>query len=362
MALPSFLLRFRNRLLADPKFLEFAQKFPLTRPVARARSRDLFNLLAGFSYSQVLYACVTLRVLEHVGQAGISLADLAVKIGLTEIRTDTLVRAAVALDILGVAKTSIILGPHGAALLGQPWIMRFVEHHKYFYRDLEDPVALLHGKTAKDGLKSYWTYDESESDKKAYSDLMAASQEAVSQQILGAYNFSKQKNILDVGGGSGAFLKAVGARYPQVGLNLFDLPGVTKLVTQMPPVKIHSGDFRVDPLPEGMDMISLVRVLHDHDDDVVNALLRQIRTLSAPLNTLSAPLNTLLIAEPFAGNPANAKVTDAYFNLYFAAMGQGRTRTPKEIAAMAAAAGFGHARIWPTNMPLITGVMTFHPL
>jgi demethylspheroidene O-methyltransferase len=354
VALPSFFLRFRNRLLADPKFLTFAQRFPLTRPVARSKSRELFNLLAGFSYSQVLYACVSLRVLEHVGQAGISPSQLALKIGITETKTDVLVRAAVALDILGWAKGQLVLGPHGAALLGQPWIMRFVDHHKYFYRDLEDPVALLKGQSVPNGLRSYWTYEDGESDKQAYSELMAASQEAVSQQILGAYNFKKHKNILDVGGGSGAFLRAVGRENPHLALHLFDLQGVISLVdenSKPPKLFLHSGDFRRDPLPQGMDLISLVRVVHDHDDDVILATLRNIRAVCSTDTTL-------LIAEPFAGNAANAAVTDAYFNFYFTAMGQGRTRSPKDIAELAVKAGFGRPKNWATNLPLITGLMT----
>jgi demethylspheroidene O-methyltransferase len=354
VALPSFFIRFRNRLLADPKFLSFAQRFPLTRPVARAKSRELFNLLAGFSYSQVLYACVSLRVFQYVGQAGISPAQLALKIGIAENKTDVLVRAAVALDILGWAKGQVVLGPHGAALLAQPWIMRFVEHHKYFYRDLEDPVALLKGQVVEGGLRSYWTYENGESDKQAYSELMAASQEAVSQQILGAYNFKKHKSILDVGGGSGAFLRAVGRENPHLALHLFDLQGVTSLANQnSTPQKLllHSGDFRCDHLPKGMDLISLVRVVHDHDDEVILATLRNIRKVCST-DTI------LLIAEPFAGIAANAAVTDAYFNLYFTAMGQGRTRSPKDIAELAVRAGFGHPKVLATNLPLITGLMT----
>ncbi len=353
MALPSFLLRFRNRLLADPKFLTFAQRFPFTRPVARAKSRELFNLLAGFSYSQVLYACVSLHVLEHVGQAGISIDDLGSKIGLDENKTSVLVRAAVALDILAFDHSLVVLGAQGAALLGQPWIMRFVEHHKYFYRDLEDPVAMLQGKSSPHGLQSYWTYADGESDKSAYSELMAASQQAVAAQILGTYNFSKHKNILDVGGGSGAFLEVVGQHYPNLKLNLFDLPGVVKLAAGKPSLILHSGDFRVGPLPLGMDLISLIRVVHDHNDDAVLNILGTIRNASSPATTL-------LIAEPFAGNKANAKVTDAYFNFYFAAMGQGRTRSPAEITAIAAKAGFGRSKTWATHMPLISGLMTFH--
>jgi demethylspheroidene O-methyltransferase len=352
VALPSFLLRLRNSLLSDPKFLAFAQRFPLTRHIARRKSIDLFGLLAGFAYSQVLYACVKLGVLEHIGSAGLSIEALAEKLKLTKEGTTVLVRAAVALDILNEDKERIVLGPHGAAMIGQPWIMRFVEHHRHFYRDLEDPVALLNGQSAIGGLRSYWNYEDATADKSEYSELMAASQQAVSQQILGAYDFGRHRNLLDVGGGSGAFLRAVGARYPHLSLHLYDLPGVMPLAHGN--FTRQGGDFRSDALPKDMDIISLVRVIHDHDDAAVLALLRNVRRACAPETVV-------LIAEPFSGNKATAAVTDAYFGLYFAAMGQGRTRTPQEITALAGSSGFTQAKVWPTNMPLITGMMTFRP-
>jgi demethylspheroidene O-methyltransferase len=156
---------------------------------------------------------------------------------------------------------------------------------------------------------------------------------------------------LDVGGGSGAFLRAVGARYPRTQRHVFDLPGVTSGDAGL---TCHHGDFRRDPLPQGMDLITAVRVLHDHDDADVLALLSNIRR-ACTADT------TLLVAEPFAGNRATAAVTDAYFNMYFTAMGQGRTRTPQKIAKLAAEAGFGRMRVWSTDMPLITGVLSFSP-
>ena len=352
--LPDFLKRYRNRLLADPKFLNFAQKFLLTRPVARRKSVELFDLLAGFSYSQVLYACVVLKVFEHVGQSTIAFEHLAEKIGLPVQKTELLVRAAIALDLLDGTLDRIILGSHGAALLGQPWIMRFVEHHKYFYRDLEDPVAMLQGKTIDGGLADYWSYDKSASDKSAYSALMAASQQAVSTQVLQAYDFAKHKRLLDVGGGTGAFVDAVTSRHPHIEGHVFDLPGVVGPESSRF-IARHSGDFRNDSLPVGMDVISIVRVLHDHDDEAVLALLKNVRAAAGPETIL-------LIAEPFSGQAGTQRVTDAYFSLYFAAMGQGRTRTPKQIADLAAKAGFADAKQRSTTMPLITGLMTFKPV
>jgi demethylspheroidene O-methyltransferase len=352
--LPDFLKRYRNRLLADPKFLAFAQKFLLTRPVARRKSVELFDLLAGFSYSQVLYTCVSLKVFEHVGQSAITLQSLAEKINLPLQKTELLVRAAIALELLDGTLDCIILGPHGAALLGQPWIMRFVEHHTYFYRDLEDPVSMLKGARVEGGLADYWSYDKATSDKSAYSALMAASQQAVSAQILQAYDFSTHRKILDVGGGTGAFVGAVTRRYPHFEGHVFDLPGVVSS-EQSQSIKHYNGDFRRDSLPKGMDLISIVRVIHDHDDDAVLALLQNVRAACDPQTVL-------LIAEPFSGYAATARVTDAYFNLYFAAMGQGRTRTTAQISDLAAKAGFGEPKQLSTNMPLITGLITFKPI
>ncbi|MEN0075545.1 MAG: methyltransferase, partial [Paracraurococcus sp.] len=60
----------REGLVADPRFRRWAARFPLTRPVARRRTRALFDLCAGFVYSQVLLACVRLRLCELLRAEG----------------------------------------------------------------------------------------------------------------------------------------------------------------------------------------------------------------------------------------------------------------------------------------------------
>ena len=298
---------------------------------------------------------MSLRVIENVGLAGSSLGELAEKSQLDLSKTELLVKAAVALDLLQRDGDLVLLGAHGAALLGQPWIMKFVEHHRHFYQDLADPVALLRGASGENHLKKYWSYDDEHSSKDDYSLLMAESQKAVSQQILLAYDFRPHRRMLDVGGGVGAFLRAVGERHAALELNLFDLPGVVALAKEhagLSRIHLHSGSFHNDELPPGMDVISLVRVLHDHDDGPVLELLRKVRRAISPGGVL-------LVAEPLAGDASTAAVTDAYFNLYFAAMGQGRTRSPREIESLALQAGFGRLQRWPTDMPLITSVVSF---
>jgi demethylspheroidene O-methyltransferase len=100
-----------------------------------------------------------------------------------------------------------------------------------------------------------------------------------------------------------------------------------------PGVTIHPGSFRDDPLPAGADAISLVRVLYDHADATVGALLAKVR------QALPAG-GRLIISEPMSGGARPDPATDVYFAVYTLAMGTGRTRSAVEIAALCSAAGF----------------------
>jgi demethylspheroidene O-methyltransferase len=51
------------------------------------------------------------------------------------------------------------------------------------------------------------------------------------------------------------------------------------------------------------------------------------------------------------------RVADAYFGFYLLAMGQGRARSPAQISALLAAAGFGRTRELFTHVPLQTRVL-----
>ena len=112
----------------------------------------------------------------------------------------------------------------------------------------------------------------------------------------------------------------------------------------------HPGDFRNDPIPAGYDLITLIRILHDHDDDLAQSVLVKIRASMTPGDTL-------LIAEPMAGTPGAEAMADAYFGFYLLAMGSGRARTPQEIGAMLDKAGFARWTERRTGLPIVTRVI-----
>ena len=347
----------RNHVLSSPNFQRFASRFWLTRPIARRRAAVLFDLVAGFTYSQILSACIGTELLDKLRSGPVQASELATEIGLPAESVDRLLRGARALGLVERLGTSWALAGDGAALLGNPGIAAMVAHHRLLYADLADPVALLRRGGGGGALSSLWHYAEAAGSGNAdavadYSALMAASQPLVADQAIDAYDFRRHRRLLDVGGGEGAFLTTVARRVPELQLALFDLPAVGERAAARfsangleSRTTVFGGDFLSDSLPQGYDVVSLVRVLHDHDDAAAGALLRNVHD-ALPQG------GKLVIVEPMAGTPGAKRAGDAYFGFYLMAMGSGRPRTPKEIGAMLRAAGFGKWRLISTAVPL----------
>lgn len=351
----------RNRLLRNPRFQRWAARFPLTRPIAQRKSQALFDLCAGFVYSQTLFACVALDLFTRLEGGPCTVAVLARASGLPPQRLRTLLKAAAALDLLEFYDDDLVgLGMLGAALLGNPGVTAMIAHHHQLYADLADPVALL-AEGGGGGLARFWPYAQAESPTSiasaqaaAYTDLMAASQGLIAEDILAAWRFDRHHHVLDVGGGNAHFAQALAKATPGIAISVFDLPAVIALADQRlsapglrQRITTHGGDFFRDPLPPGADLVTLLRILHDHDDDKALALLRQV-------HRCLPPGGHVLVAEPMAlERGAARRVGDAYFGLYLLAMGSGRPRSMKENCALLRAAGF-QPRPLKTPRPMLT--------
>lgn len=359
------LIRWRNRLLADPRFQAFAAAFPLTRPIARARARALFDLATGYVASRVLETCVTLDLFSALAKAPMTAAELAEFADLPETSAEVLLKAAAAYGLVEqCGQGRYALGELGAAVLGNGGLADIILHHRLLYKDLGDTLGLLRRGAGQGGMRGYWPYEaaaavdpDSAAAVERYSTLMARSQAMVAGHVLATGALKPARRLLDVGGGEGVFLKAALEADTRLTGAVFDLPVVAERARQ----RLGSGQFagragaiggsfRTDPLPDGFDTISLIRVLHDHDDPVAVDLLAAVRRALPPRGRL-------VLAEPMGDTTGALPMSDAYFPLYFRAMGSGRMRSIGELCRMAEAAGFASALELPSRMPIIVRVM-----
>ncbi len=380
--IPERLLQWRDRQLADADFQHRAGRFPLTRPVARRRAAALFDITAGFVYSQVLAACVQLELFERLAEGPCTVAELADDTGIAPEPMRRLLLAATSLELVQRrGLDSFGLGDLGAASLGNPGIAAMVRHHQQLYRDLADPVALLKGDHQAQ-LASFWPYAQQpagEADN--YSELMAASQAFLVREILAAFPLRHYEQLWDIAGGDGSFVAEAVRSWPQLHGTVMDLPPVaararvrfereglsgradalggnlfeTPLGRDMAAPDWEPSAKRA-PLPErsGPNLVTLIRVLHDHNDERALQLLKTLRA-GWPRGA------RLLIAEPMAETRQAEPMGHAYFGFYLMAMGSGRPRSVRELRVLLERAGFTHGKEVATGQPLLLRILIAEP-
>ena len=353
----------RNAILGSARFQRWASRTPLFRSVARRKAAAQFDMIVGFVYSQVLTAFVQSGLIGFMQGQLRTEGEIGEFAGLGSDATDRLLRAGQSLQLAEMPQAGLwTLGESGAPLSANAGALAMIRHHHLLYRDLSEPLRLLSSdRRDETALSAYWTYaskaETNTIDAAGYSALMAATQPMVSQQITDAYDFSVHRRMLDIGGGSGAFTAAIAATAPNLQFGIFDLPEVIdeakkRIGSQFAAtdIKLHGGNFKQDALPRDYDLITALRILHDHDDNVAQALLVKIHA-ALPDD------GRLLIVEPMADSSHATRMGDAYFGLYLWAMGSGRPRSASEIRNMLSTAGFSTVKRVKTALPIIASAL-----
>jgi acetylserotonin N-methyltransferase len=145
-----------------------------------------------------------------------------------------------------------------------------------------------------------------------------------SPAVAAAFDLDRFRRMIDLGGASGHLAEAVRERYPQMRVQVFDLPEVARIY----PGTI-AGDFFTDPLPEA-DLYSLGRILHDWSDEKIHRLLAKIQA-ALPAG------GGLLIAEKLL-RPDDVSAHMQSLNMLIGT--EGRERSAAEYEALLRAAGF----------------------
>ena len=351
-----------NNLVAKPSFHSFIKKIPIIRRLALNDGKKIYDLVAGFVYSQVLLAIIELRLIDFLITGKRKIDEISRFTGLSEDKCALLCNAAASVGLLRKNKDSSYgLTRIGAAIKGVSGLDKMILHHKIFYRDLIDPVKLLN-KNFNTELRNFWTYVPSnkkitKEEARTYSELMGISQYIVAEETLNLVNLNAFKSLLDVGGGNGTFILEVRKRYPNLTLNVFDLPSVIDAAKSKishlgdkSKIKLIPGNFIEDNLPSGNDIIFLNRVLYDHNDMIVELLIRKI------YDALS-PGGQLIISEPMAGNEKPTRSGDAYFGFYTLAMTSGKPRSKNEHFKVLKKIGFIHLKFLKGTNDFVTSVI-----
>ena len=165
--------------------------------------------------------------------------------------------------------------------------------------------------------------------------------------IAAAYDFSAADLIADIGGGNGAMLRHILARFPKLRGLLFDRQDVIDAVSpnelMQGRIDARGGSF-FDQAPSGADIYMLIRVLHDWPDE---DCVRILRTCRAAMDERSLLLLGEEILEP---DPERGRATGYLVDVQMMTMfGRARARSETEFRGLFDQAGFSLRRVIPTS-------------
>ena len=168
-----------------------------------------------------------------------------------------------------------------------------------------------------------------------------------SPSVVTAFDLSRFRRIVDLGGATGHLPMAALERYPAMEGAVFDLPAVIEVArdfTQGSRVELIAGDFFSDPLPPA-DLYALGRILHDWSEDKIRRLLDKIHA-ALPAG------GGLLIAEKLMNDDLTGPVHVHMQSLNMLIGTEGRERSFPQYADLLQQAGFTEMQGKVTGKPI----------
>jgi O-methyltransferase/methyltransferase family protein len=169
--------------------------------------------------------------------------------------------------------------------------------------------------------------------------------------IAAAYNFSKFRTLVDVGGSHGALLGTILKAHPSLKGVLFDQPSVIARAKKSPHLtapgiagrcRLESGSFFVS-VPSGADAYILKYILHDWDDERCVKILSNCRASMAK--------NGRVLVVDSVVPPGNAPGYVKLLDIEMLIIG-GRERTKADFSSIFRKSGLKLTRVVATKSPL----------
>jgi acetylserotonin N-methyltransferase len=321
----------------------------------------VLDLLQAFRWSKTMFAAVSLGVFDALAEGPLFLETLARTLKANPDALGRLLDACVGLQLLERDENGYRNSPAAAAYLCQDSPQRVTSYINYsnkvywkLWANLEDAI--------REGTNRWrqaygWeggvfaNFFHTEEAKRQFLLAMHGYGLMSSPEAVGAFDLSRFRRFVDVGGATGHLVAAACERYPNMAGVLFDLPEVVPLAREVlgatkvgGRIEIVAGDFFRDPLPPG-DIYGMGRILHDWTEEKIHKLLTKMHA------RLPAG-GGVLIMEKLLHEDRRGPVWGLMQSLNMLTCTEGKERTLAEYETLFKRAGFGEVYGCRNTTPL----------
>jgi len=325
----------------------------------------LMPLINGFMASRVIHVAAELGIADLLADGAKTTEALAQQTETHAPALHRLLRALASLALLDEVEPGrfALAAPGDQLRTGVPGSMRNLAMMFGGERSWRSWGDLLHsvrtGESATEhlyGMGSFEYLAAHPQQAAIFNAAMAEITREVARAVVAAYDFSRFRTVVDVGGGNGTLIAVILAATPTLRGIVFDLAsGNAEAAPNLAVAgvadrcEVVAGDF-FRCVPSGADAYTLKSVIHDWDDERSIAILRTCR------EAISADGKLLLVERVM---PARMEASQSHqrmtmLDMHMLVMPGGCERTETEYRALFAAARFELARVLP--LPEAVGV------
>lgn len=245
---------------------------------------ELFELATGYQRAKILFALVEFGLPTFLARRAVPLAVIARELGVHPIAADRFLNAGVALGLLervdgeyrntALAERFLVKGK--PAYLGD----QFIKYDRASYPLWGNLPGKL--RTWRPGATDDQTPhpdDQGQESLRAQHNLALLVGHALGE----AYDFSRHRVLLDLGGGTGAMSIGVCGVHENLRAVVFDLPVIAGVAAEYAReaglaerIQIHPGNFKEGQLPDVFDVALLANLLSVASEETNRALLARI--------------------------------------------------------------------------------------
>jgi len=302
---------------------------------------SLLELCRFYQRSQPLLAAAEIGLFETLAESGKSASGVAEALGTDPRATELLLNALVALGVLDKSGDTFDIPDGLAPLLSgseETNVLPMIRHHATCAHRWDTLAEVVRaGRPVHDTTSAPRT----EAEQRAFIQAMHVVGREVADGIVAAIRPERFRRALDVGGASGTYTLALLRAVPEMRVALFDLPNVVGMARDrlresrlLDRVEVATGDFYVDPLPGGHDLVLLSAIIHQNSPAQNRELYKKCLGALEPGGTLV--IRDILMDETHTQPPGGALFA---INMLVATMGGG-TYSYEEIRDDLQAAGF----------------------
>ncbi len=333
----------------------------MANDITKPDPAPILDLIEAFRRSKTMFAAVSLGVFDTLASGPMSLTTLAGTLKADADALERLLDACVNLGLLGRRGDHFEITPAARTYLTKGSPDRLTGYINYsndvtwkLWANLEDAV-----REGTHRWKQTYGWDgpifanlfHNEDATREFLMGMHGYGLISSPQVVAAFDLSRFKCFVDLGGATGHLAIAACQRYPALKAVVFDLAAAVPLARDMASkstvsdrVHIVAGDFFVDPLPSG-DLYAVGRILHDWSEAKIVKLLGRIHE-HLPRG------GAILIAEKLLTEDRSGPRWAQMQSLNMLTCAEGKERTLSEYEALLTKAGFGDVQGCRTNSPL----------